>query len=235
MIECWTCIPTVLVLRVQPMRKRLSPHECTKTPVCPRDFRGNSPLPFKSFYLNLWGQSFTHEKRMANNELSWEQGRAVPVRRQTLSLPKVNFSCLHATWSVKFFCGGTGGLEPGLLLDLSPKRAINWHITTPSGLQPSILSKNKWESELRKQEWNDICSLQTEEPFYFFWDTPQCGFIQQEVKKKISNVVVTVCHRCTWGTNGYTAFTAAMCMDIYPAFTLTRRGRHSLLLKDLGM
>ena len=30
-----------------------------------------------------------------------------------------------------FFCSGTGGLKPGPLLDLSPKRAIDWHITTP--------------------------------------------------------------------------------------------------------
>lgn len=44
----------------------------------------------------------------------------------------------------------------------------------------------------------NIYSLQTEEPFYFFWDTPQCGFIQQKKNKiKYLNVLVTGCHRCT--------------------------------------
>lgn len=58
----------------------------------------------------------------------------------------------------------------------------------------------------------NIYSLQTEEPFYFFWDTSQCGFIQQKNKIfKCPGHKMSQMH--TQGTDGYAGVTAAMQLD----------------------
>lgn len=68
----------------------------------------------------------------------------------------------------------------------------------------------------------NICSLQTEEPFYFFWDTPQCGFIQQQ-QQKVSNVLVTECHR----------YTHKVWMDIQPSPQPHVRTSHAVSFLDI--
>lgn len=208
----------------QPMRKRLSPHECTKTPVT-ETLERTHPSPSGPSTSRLHSQWQT--MRCLESKRGQPQWDAKPYLYQkwisAVSMPPV-----------MLFCSGTGGLKPGLLLDLSLPRGPSTGTSQPPCLACSpafYLRTNGKENSGNRSDMIFVLYRQ-KNLFISFGTHHSVALFKKKIKKNKTQMLWS--QYVTGAHQRYRWVRSVHCSDVHgPVFTQTH-GADTFLLERLG-